>query len=84
MLNEAGIQEFLLTVVGIAVAIVGVKIIFGSKKAQFSDTANTSINTLIGLVFVAIGFGTVAVLGLGSALVDQFFSVGGGGNNGAR
>lgn len=84
MLNVSGIQGFLLGLVGIAVIIVGLKIIFGAKKAQFSETANTSLNTIIGLTFVAIGVGAVAVVGLGQWVVDTAFTFGndGGGTSG--
>ena len=73
MLNVSGIQAFLLSIAGIAIVWVGIRIIGSSKRAQMSETANTSMNAVIGIVFVAIGLGAVAILGLGSDLVDLLF-----------
>ncbi|MGL5809954.1 MAG: hypothetical protein ACRCYQ_08420 [Nocardioides sp.] len=80
MLNISGIQSLLLSIAGIATVWIGIRIIGSSKRAQMSETANTSLNAIIGIVFVAIGLGAVAIFGLGSDLLDLLFENGGSQN----
>jgi hypothetical protein len=71
-LNVSGLQAFLISVVGLLIIVVGAGIIMSSRKGDMSRTANTSAIAIIGIVFVAMGAGTVAVVSLGSSLLHVF------------
>jgi hypothetical protein len=73
MLNVNGIQALLISIAGLAIILIGIRIIGSAKKASFSETANTSMNTIIGITFVAIGAGAVAVVALGSDVAKTIF-----------
>lgn len=71
-LNISGLQAFLISVVGLLVIVVGAGIVMSSRKGDMAKTANTSAIVIIGLVFVAMGAGTVAVVAFGSSVLNVF------------
>ena len=73
-LNISGLQAFLISVVGLLIIVVGAGIIMSSRKGDMARTANTSAIAIIGIVFVAMGAGTVAVVALGSSVLHVFLN----------
>jgi hypothetical protein len=71
-LNISGLQAFLISVVGLLIIVVGAGIVMSSRKGDMARTANTSAIAIIGIVFVAMGAGTVAVVALGSSVLHVF------------
>jgi hypothetical protein len=71
-LNISGLQAFLISVVGLLIIVVGAGIVMSSRKGDMAKTANTSAIAIIGIVFVAMGAGTVAVVALGSSVLHVF------------
>lgn len=57
MLNTVNIVRLLVALVGVALLFVGLSVIMGSKRAQYSETARTSVNALAGIMLVALGLG---------------------------
>ncbi len=50
---------------GIALIVVGIGVIGGSKRAQYSETMRTGFNAVVGIVLIAVGSvaGVVALIG---------------------
>jgi hypothetical protein len=77
MLNETGIRNLIIIVAGLALMIVGCTVLFGAKRANFSETAKTGANSLVGLVILAMGAGTFALVAFGQDILDTVFNVSG-------
>ena len=63
------VGKILLGVFGLVILLVAVRIASGAKKAQYADTARTSANVFIAMVFLAIGFGAVAYAAFGRQIL---------------
>ncbi|MFD7161246.1 hypothetical protein ACFV9C_42140 [Kribbella sp. NPDC059898] len=74
MLNVNGIQAFLIVIAGLLSMFIGISIMGKSKKAQISDVAQTSLISVIGMVFIAIGMGSGLVLAFGGDLLKLIFN----------
>ena len=73
LLNNQGIVKFLLGVGGIIIIITGASILGSARKADMAKTANTSLNTIIGMVFMAVGAGAVSVVAFGTKIANLLF-----------
>ena len=73
LLNNQGIIKFLLGVGGIIIIITGASILGSARKADMAKTANTSLNTIIGMVFMAVGAGAVSVVAFGTKIANLLF-----------
>jgi hypothetical protein len=74
MLNVNGIQAFLIVVAGLLCMFIGISIMGKSKKAQISDVAQTSLISVIGMLFIAIGIGSGLVLAFGQSVLKLLFN----------
>jgi hypothetical protein len=77
MLNTENIVRLLIALVGVALLFVGLSVIMGSKRAQYSETARTSVNALAGIMLVALGAGSFALVAFGSKIVRTLFNIDG-------
>lgn len=68
----AATSKVLLGVIGLVILVVALKIMAGAKKAQYSDTARTGANVVVGMVFVAIGLGAVGYAAFGTQILASF------------
>lgn len=59
------IVALLIGVAGLVMIIVGIQVVGGSRRAQYSETMRTGFNATIGIVLIAIGAtaGVLALLG---------------------
>jgi hypothetical protein len=73
LLNNQGIIKVLLGVGGIIIIITGASILGSARKADMAKTANTSLNTIIGMVFMAVGAGAVSVVAFGTKIANLLF-----------
>lgn len=71
-LNISGLQALLISIGGLVIIVVGLAIVASSRKGDMAKTASTSAIALIGIVFMAMGAGAVAVVAFGSDLLDVF------------
>jgi len=55
--------------------VVGIRIISRSNRADFAEVARTSANALIGIVFLAVGAGTFAIVAFGDSVL-RFLGIG--------
>jgi hypothetical protein len=75
MFNVDAVRTLLLGLAALLIIVVGIRIISRSGKADYSEVARTSANTLIGIVFLAIGAGTFAIVAFGDSVL-QFLGIG--------
>ena len=68
LFNDQAVRDVLLVVAGIVTMVVGSSIISRSKKADYAEVARTSVNSVIGLVIVAMGAGAVGVVAFGQKI----------------
>jgi hypothetical protein len=71
-LNISGLQALLVSVGGLVIIVVGLAIVASSRKGDMAKTASTSAIALIGITFMAMGAGAVAVVAFGSEILDMF------------
>lgn len=76
MFNTAAIVKVLIALVGIALLWVGLTVIGGARRAQYSETARVGFNSIAGIVLVALGAGSFALVAFGSKIVTTLFNVG--------
>jgi|GEM_PF-3583418 len=69
-------QMLLLGVGGLVVMVLGISIVSMARKAKNSEIAQTALNGLIGIVFMAIGAGALSFAVFGKKVVE-FFGFGG-------
>lgn len=62
MLNIDAVRTLLLGIAALLIVVVGVRIISRSGKADYAEVARTSANTIIGIVFLAVGAGAFAIM----------------------
>ena len=74
MLNVNAIQAFLIVVAGLLFMFIGISILGRAKKAQMSDIAQTSVISVIGAIFIAVGIGSGLVLAFGQDLLKLLFN----------
>jgi hypothetical protein len=72
LFNTAAVRNFLIAIVGLLLLAVGARIVGRSHRADYAETARTSVNAIVGLVFVAMGAGAVAVVTFGQKVIDTF------------
>lgn len=65
-------SKVLLGVFGLVILVVALRIAAGSKKAQYADTARTSANAVVAMVFLAIGLGAVGYAAFGREILASF------------
>ena len=65
-------SKILLGVFGLVILLVAVQIAAKSKKAQYADTARTSANVFVAIVFLAIGSGAIAYAAFGTQILQAF------------
>jgi hypothetical protein len=70
MLNVEAVRTLLLGLAALAIIVVGIRIISRSKKADFSETARISVNAIVGIVFLAVGAGTFAIVAFGESVLE--------------
>jgi uncharacterized membrane protein len=75
MLNTEAIIKILISLVGIALLFVGLGVITSSRRAQYSDTARVGVNSLAGIVLVALGAGSFALVAFGSRIIETLFQI---------
>jgi hypothetical protein len=75
MLNTEAIIKILISLVGIALLFVGLQVIGNARKANYSDTAKTGVNSIAGIALVALGAGSFALVALGSGLIRTLFQI---------
>lgn len=73
MLNETGIRNLIIVIAGLALMIIGCAVLFSARKANFSETARTGANSLFGIILLAAGAGSVALVALGGNILDTVF-----------
>lgn len=64
--------KVLLGLFGLIILVVAVKIAAGAKKAQYADTARTSANVFVAMVFLAIGLGAITYASFGKKILAAF------------
>ena len=75
MLNVDAVRTLLLGLAALLIIVVGIRIISRSNRADFGEVARTSANALIGIVFLAVGAGTFAIVAFGDRS-SQFLGIG--------
>ena len=75
MLNTEAIIKILISLVGIALLFVGLQVISSSRRAQYSDTARVGVNSMAGIVLVALGAGSFALVAFGSNIIQTLFQI---------
>ncbi|HEY9410451.1 MAG TPA: hypothetical protein VIQ30_19190 [Pseudonocardia sp.] len=76
MLNDVAIRNFLIVLAGLVLMGIGVMILAKSQKAQFSEVAKTGVNTLIGLIILAAGAGSLLLVAFGQKLLETILPEG--------
>jgi threonine/homoserine/homoserine lactone efflux protein len=66
--NAAGITGLLTFAACVLIVVIGLGILAGSRRANFSKTAKTSGNAIIGIIFIVIGLGAGLAIGLGTSV----------------
>ena len=75
MFNVDAVRTLLLGMAALLIIIVGIRIISRSNRADFGEVARTSANAVIGIVFLAVGAGTFAIVAFGESVLD-FLGIG--------
>lgn len=65
------VVALLIGIAGLALIFVGIQVVGGSKKAEYSQTMRTGFNATVGIVLIAIG-ATAGVAALIGARVLKF------------
>jgi hypothetical protein len=66
------VQKLLLSVLGLVIIIVAIRIGGRANNAQYSETARVGFNTLVAIVIGGIGAGTIAFAVFGKQLLATF------------
>ena len=64
--------KVLIGLFGLVILVIALKLAAGAKKAQYADTARTSANVAVAMVFVAVGLGAVSAAAFGSTILSSF------------
>ncbi len=75
MINFDTLEGKLITIAGIVIIVVGIAMAVGSKRADYKETARTSVNVLAAIAIITIG-ATFALIGFGRNLL-RFFGISG-------
>ncbi|MGV8909323.1 MAG: hypothetical protein ACOH1Y_10100 [Propionicimonas sp.] len=70
-MNISTMQGLLVSLGGLAVILLGVSIVAAAKKAKNSEVAQTALNGVVGIIFIAIGAGAVALVAWGKSLMTM-------------
>lgn len=65
------IQTLLLSIFGIVIIIAAISLAAKSKKAQYSDTARTSVTVFAAIIIAGIGLGAITISTFGSKILTQ-------------
>jgi hypothetical protein len=65
LFDSKTVVALLIGLAGIVMIVVGIQVVGGSKRAQYSDTMRTGFNAIVGTVLIAMGAvaGVIAVVG---------------------
>lgn len=63
------VTNLLLAVFGIIFLVLAIRLALNSQKAQYAETARTSFNAVIAMVFVAVAFGAVSFAKFGTQIL---------------
>jgi len=66
------VQKLLLSVLGLVIIVVAIRIGGRANSAQYSETARVGFNTLVAIVIGGIGAGTLAFAVFGKQLLATF------------
>ncbi len=69
MVDFGTLQGKLITIAGIVIIVVGIAMAVGSKRADYKETARTSVNVLAAIAIITIG-ATFALIGFGTKLLN--------------
>ncbi|MGH9118663.1 MAG: hypothetical protein ACRD0A_12550 [Acidimicrobiales bacterium] len=75
MFNVDAVRTLLLGLAALLIIVVGIRIISRSNQADMAEVARTSANAVIGIVFLAVGAGTFAVVAFGDSVL-RFLGIG--------
>jgi hypothetical protein len=75
MLNIDAVRTLLLGIAALLIVVVGIRIISRSGSADYAEVARTSANTIIGIVFLAVGAGAFAIIAFGESIL-AFLGIG--------
>ena len=75
MLNVDAVRTLLLGLAALLIIVVGIRIISRSNRADYGEVARTSMNAIIGIVFLAVGAGTFAIVAFGESVLN-FLGIG--------
>lgn len=72
MWDSSVVQRLLLSILGLVIIIVAIRIGGRANNAQYSETARVGFNTLVAIVIGGIGAGTIAFAVFGKQILQTF------------
>lgn len=71
-INLGPLESLILGIIGLAIMLAGASVIMKSNRNQYAETARVGFNVFVGIVIVALGAGTVALVAFGERILRAF------------
>ena len=72
MWDSAVVQRLLLSIFGLVILVVGIRLASRAQKADYAETARVGFNVVMAMVIVALGAGAIAFAVFGRQILELF------------